>query len=200
MVKGIVSAAVLKPYSFTSNNNDELINWETADLRDTFNSSFDDLSFTKNMETSTNKSTNDDLDNSCVHNYVNSGNELRELSAKCAEECIALYSFEAIDETTLSIDEGERLKVVQKHDDNMNEEWWLVERFQSASNNDAANKLNIITKKHRGYVPFNYVELTATSENKSNNKRMPNECVQSFSINSSMDSHLTSAENQSALI
>jgi len=194
VVKGIVSAAVLKPYSFTSDSNEELISWENGDLRDTFNSSFDDLSFTKNMDTN-NKSINGDLDSSCVHNYVNSGNELRELATKNAEECVVLYSFEAIDETTLSIDEGERLKVVQKHDDNMNEEWWLVERFQSASKNDTA-KLNIITKKHRGYVPFNYVELVATSEIKSN-KELSNEC---FSINSSMDSHLTSAENQSALI
>jgi hypothetical protein len=181
-----VSAAVLKPYSFTSNDNDELINCENSDLKDTFNSSFDDLSFTKNMD----KSVNGDLDNSCVHNYVNSSNEFRESNAKCEEECIALYSFEAIDETTLSIDEGERLKIVQKHDDNMNQEWWLVERSQPASN-------NMIQKKHRGYVPFNYVEIIATSENFSKKGLLTNESV---SINSSMNSHLTSAENQSALI
>lgn len=39
---------------------------------------------------------------------------------------------------------------MQKHDDNKNEEWWLLERYNKAS-------LNV--NEIRGYVPSNYVEL-----------------------------------------
>jgi hypothetical protein len=59
-----------------------------------------------------------------------------------------LYTFEAIDETTLSVSEGEKLKILQKHDDNFNHEWWLLEKVDSSKH-----------FAHRGYVPFNYVEI-----------------------------------------
>ena len=58
--------------------------------------------------------------------------------------CVVLYNFEALDESTLVVSEGEVLRIIQKHDDNKNDEWWLLERGD---------------EKTRGYVPSNYVEL-----------------------------------------
>jgi hypothetical protein len=55
-----------------------------------------------------------------------------------------LYNFEALDSNTLSVNEGEKMKIVQRHDDNLNNEWWLVEKGDS---------------KKVGYVPSNYIEL-----------------------------------------
>lgn len=55
-----------------------------------------------------------------------------------------MYNFETLDDNTLTIIEGERLKIIQMHDDNLNSEWWLVEKNES-------NKI--------GYVPSNYVRL-----------------------------------------
>ena len=60
------------------------------------------------------------------------------------EYCIALYNFDAVDSNTLSICEGEMLKILQKSDDNSNSEWWLVEKEDN---------------KKVGYVPSNYVQL-----------------------------------------
>ena len=55
-----------------------------------------------------------------------------------------------MDEATLTVKEGELLKILQKHDDNKNEEWWLLER---------ENRMLLNTNEIRGYVPSNYVEL-----------------------------------------
>ena len=80
-----------------------------------------------------------------------------------------LYTFDALDESTLSVIEGEYLKVVQKHDDNMNEEWWLLERLseESSTNDDSLttndNKPPSLTKD-RGYVPSNYIKLLNNDE------------------------------------
>lgn len=40
--------------------------------------------------------------------------------------------------------EGEKFRVMEKHDSNMNNEWWLVQK---------------IDETLQGYVPANYVEL-----------------------------------------
>jgi len=72
-----------------------------------------------------------------------------------------LYTFESLDETTLSVKEGENLKILQKHDDNLNEEWWLLEKV---SDNDSATT----EPKMRGYVPSNYVQPIYRMEIKSN--------------------------------
>ena len=65
--------------------------------------------------------------------------------------CRVLYTFEAIDDTTLSVAEGENLKILQMHDDNMNDEWWLVEKV-------VPPEQLFIIPRNRGYVPSNYVE------------------------------------------
>ncbi|XP_058802732.1 dynamin-binding protein-like [Phymastichus coffea] len=61
---------------------------------------------------------------------------------KPEEYVYALYDFQAVDLAgTLPIKEGQALKVLQKHDEKMNSNWWLVEnRFGG-----------------KGYVPYNYV-------------------------------------------
>lgn len=42
--------------------------------------------------------------------------------------------------------EGEKFRVIEKHDSNMNNEWWLVQRIDR-------------NEPIQGYVPANYVEL-----------------------------------------
>ena len=139
-------------------------------------------------------SNNDDdssSSNSGVHNYVNA-NAQNEIS--CAKQtqvrvskvtdhlkwtvffnslfpfqyCKVLYTFDALDESTLSVVEGEYLKVVQKHDDNMNDEWWLLERLtEESSTNDSLNndnKTQTSLTKDRGYVPSNYIKLLNNDE------------------------------------
>jgi len=80
-----------------------------------------------------------------MHNYVNTTNE----NDNQFEYCRALYPFLAIDDTTLTVNEGDNFKIIQKHDDNGNNEWWLLEKLQKQ--NDES--------KMQGYVPSNYVEL-----------------------------------------
>jgi hypothetical protein len=63
------------------------------------------------------------------------------------EYCVALYNFDALDSNTLTISEGEKLKIVQKNDDNLNSEWWLVEKEDQIV----------------GYVPSNYVEAISNN-------------------------------------
>lgn len=70
-------------------------------------------------------------------------------SLTVTEYCTALYNFDALDSNTLTISEGEKLKVVQKNDDNLNSEWWLVEK----------------ENKTIGYVPSNYVEIINNNNN-----------------------------------
>ena len=54
----------------------------------------------------------------------------------------ALYDFDGKNLTgTLSIKAGEPFKVIRKHDEKNNHEWWLVEARNGNS----------------GYVPFNYL-------------------------------------------
>ena len=72
-----------------------------------------------------------------------------------------LYTFESLDETTLSVKEGENLKILQKHDDNLNEEWWLLEKVSENESPTSEPKL-------RGYVPSNYVQPIYRMEIKSN--------------------------------
>jgi hypothetical protein len=67
-----------------------------------------------------------------------------------------MYNFEAIDESTLTVEEGEILKILQRHDDNMNEEWWLLEK--------QTEDLLLISPKPRGYVPSNYVEIVSVAD------------------------------------
>ena len=55
-----------------------------------------------------------------------------------------------MDEATLTVKEGELLKILQKHDDNKNEEWWLLAREK---------RMLLNSNEIRGYVPSNYVEL-----------------------------------------
>ena len=56
----------------------------------------------------------------------------------------ALYDFDKPDlPKTLSIKEGQALKVIKKHDRKNNPDWWLVE--------DRTGK--------KGYVPYNYVGI-----------------------------------------
>ena len=77
--------------------------------------------------------------------------------------CKVLYTFDALDESTLSVVEGEYLKVVQKHDDNMNDEWWLLERLaEESSTNDSLTQTSLT--KDRGYVPSNYIKLLNNDE------------------------------------
>ena len=61
----------------------------------------------------------------------------------------------------MSVMEGENLKILQKHDDNLNEEWWLLEKV---SDNDSVTT----EPKMRGYVPSNYVQPIYRMEIKSN--------------------------------
>ena len=77
-----------------------------------------------------------------------------------------LYTFDALDESTLSVIEGEYLKVIQKHDDNMNEEWWLLERLseESSTNDSLTNENKTSLNKDRGYVPSNYIKLLNNDE------------------------------------
>lgn len=72
-----------------------------------------------------------------------------------------MYTFESIDETTMTVHEGENLKILQKHDDNMNDEWWLLEKILVAGQQIAQNSMI------RGYVPSNYVQLINRMEVKS---------------------------------
>ena len=54
----------------------------------------------------------------------------------------ALYDFHNIDlPGTLSIKEGQALKVLMKHDQKNNSQWWLVEDRSGG----------------KGYVPYNYL-------------------------------------------
>ena len=76
--------------------------------------------------------------------------------------CRVLYTFESLDETTLTITEGENLKILQKHDDNLNDEWWLVEKIIDKITDDMSPDMRI-----RGYVPSNYVQLIYRAEIKS---------------------------------
>jgi len=68
-----------------------------------------------------------------------------------------------LDDTTISVKEGENLKILQKHDDNMNEEWWLLERVVDLATEDES-----VEVRKRGYVPSNYVQLIYRAEIKSN--------------------------------
>jgi hypothetical protein len=72
--------------------------------------------------------------------------------------CRALYAFDSIDETTMSVKEGENLKILQKHDDNFNDEWWLLEKIISEKSHQNDNIMI------RGYVPSNYVQLIYRAE------------------------------------
>ena len=67
---------------------------------------------------------------------------------------MALYTFEALDETTLTVIEGEKLKILQKHDDNMNDEWWLLEKLDE---NGEFKEQKFIK------MPVNTIERTSTS-------------------------------------
>lgn len=73
--------------------------------------------------------------------------------------CVALYAFESISESTLTISEGDRFRVLQKHDDNMNSDWWLLEKLQPASTTNVLAASNLLV----GYVPANYVSLQAST-------------------------------------
>lgn len=54
----------------------------------------------------------------------------------------ALYDFQNADlPGTLPIKEGQALRIIQKHDQKMNADWWLVENRSGG----------------KGYVPHNYV-------------------------------------------
>jgi hypothetical protein len=50
----------------------------------------------------------------------------------------------------LTVNQGEKLRVVQTHDDNMNGDWWLLER---SGDQDSTLK----TASSRGFVPSSYV-------------------------------------------
>ena len=63
----------------------------------------------------------------------------------------------------MTVQEGENLKILQKHDDNMNEEWWLVEKAYISGQQLSQNVMI------RGYVPSNYVQLIYRAELKSSN-------------------------------
>lgn len=110
---------------------------------------------------------------------------------------MALYTFEALDETTLTVIEGEKLKILQKHDDNMNDEWWLLEKLDENGEHDPS-------KRPRGYVPSNYVELLADSSNNSNksnvNQTSLNNEDKLTSIESSFANTSQGTENGSAVI
>ena len=109
---------------------------------------------------------------------------------------MALYTFEALDETTLTVIEGEKLKILQKHDDNMNDEWWLLEKLDENGDHDPSNK-------PRGYVPSNYVELLTDGSNnsKSNlNQTSLNNEDKIASIESSFANTSQATENGSAVI
>lgn len=58
----------------------------------------------------------------------------------------------------MTVYEGENLKILQKHDDNMNDEWWLLEKVLVAGQQIAQNTMI------RGYVPSNYVQLIHGTE------------------------------------
>lgn len=70
-----------------------------------------------------------------------------------------MYTFDAIDDSTLSVAEGEKLRILQKHDDNMNDEWWLLEKISTSA--------SFIDPRPRGYVPSNYVELASDNRKSS---------------------------------
>ena len=97
--------------------------------------------------------------------------------------CVALYTFEALDEATMSVKEGELLKILQKHDDNMNDEWWFLERA----------RISIDSNETRGYVPSNYVEIV--KKNSQENPIVRNEPNKNTKWKS-IQSHLSESSNQ----
>ena len=97
-----------------------------------------------------------------VHNYVNA-----KIGQLDLHFCQVLYKFDSLDKSTLSVAEGEYLKVLQKHDDNMNEEWWLLERLpptnklttdSSSASSSSSSAVAVADESCRGYVPANYVK------------------------------------------
>jgi hypothetical protein len=55
-----------------------------------------------------------------------------------------MYDFECTSEGVLSLQAGERLKILRRLDDGGNEDWWYVERLNNT--------------RQRGYVPANYIQ------------------------------------------
>ena len=55
-----------------------------------------------------------------------------------------MYDFECTSEGVLSLQAGERLKILRRVDDGGNEDWWYVERLNNT--------------RQRGYVPANYIQ------------------------------------------
>ena len=53
----------------------------------------------------------------------------------------AIYPFIARNDLEVSLTEGHYVKVIEKHDLDGNDEWWLVE-----------------VEGHQGYAPANYIE------------------------------------------
>ncbi|CAF1113081.1 unnamed protein product [Rotaria sp. Silwood1] len=81
-----------------------------------------------------------------THQYasIDSDDSIIPISNEQERIYIALYDFYCTIEGVLSIQIGERLKVLQHSDDDKNEEWWYVEKI-----NDT---------RQRGYVPANYIQ------------------------------------------
>ena len=70
----------------------------------------------------------------------------------------------------MSVKEGESLKILQKHDDNQNDEWWLLERVvvEIPVEKDVEKITEeAVTAKTSGYVPSNYIQLIYRAEIKS---------------------------------
>jgi hypothetical protein len=92
----------------------------------------------------------DDLTNNDqkIPHISNSAETYSTLDHHCDKEehfCIAIYRFDAIDQSTMSVNQGEKLRICQTHDDNMNQDWWFLER--------------VVRSEQRGFVPASYVRL-----------------------------------------
>lgn len=127
-MKGLVPASILRPLV----SNEEQEEAVTIQPCQEDESSFKQEDESHNLEDS--------------HRYVNDSNK-KEEEVDIKLICVALYAFESISESTLTIEEGDRFRVLQKHDDNMNSDWWLLEKLDTATNSI-------------GYVPANYVSLS----------------------------------------
>jgi hypothetical protein len=111
---------------------------------------------------------NNDANNNTLlnHTYMNSPLNKNKINSTIPQQnqieslqlCRVMFAFESMDESTLTVNENEILQVLQMHDDNLNNEWWLLKKTNNQHNhNDISN--NEIKRDVCGYVPSNYVEI-----------------------------------------
>ncbi|CAF0837962.1 unnamed protein product [Brachionus calyciflorus] len=139
--KGIVPSRILKPYV----NRKVSVNLIDFNAESNYNQADDTFTEPFSSDLVNNNQNN-------AYNFDNNSNANEDEDSFTSDEskvefCVALYAFEALNESTLTISEGERFKIIDKHDSNYNNEWWFVERIDD------------FELGRQGYVPANYVEL-----------------------------------------